>query len=64
MKKEKICYAYAHGRLHSSLNHLVSNLEMACRRKDIKVNREVFEMLEDMIQAQRKKAIVESYAHS
>ena len=63
-EENTICYPFAHGRLDSSLDHLTSNLEMACIRKDIKVNKEVFKMLEEMIQDQRKKAIVESYAHS
>ena len=64
MKEKLICYPYAHGRLDSSLEHLTSNLEMACIRKDIKVNKEVFKMLEEMIQDQRKTAVVESYEHS
>ena len=65
MKEKLICYPYAHGRLDSSLEHLTSNLEMACIRKDIfNVNKEVFKILEEMIQDLRKTAVVESYEHS
>ncbi|MDB4396124.1 hypothetical protein N9Z65_00765 [bacterium] len=65
MKENKeICYPYAHGRLDSSLQHLTINLEAECLKSDIAVNKEVFKMLEDMIQDQRKTAIIESYEHS
>ena len=64
MKEKLICYPYAHGRLDSSLQHLTRSLESECLKRDITVNEEVFKVLEEMIQDQRKTAVVESYEHS
>ncbi len=64
MKEQLICYPYAHARLDSSLQHLTRSLESECLKRDIIVNEEVFKVLEEMIQDQRKTAVVESYEHS
>ena len=63
-KDKKICYPYAYGRLNSSLDTLVNNLQWECMMRDVEIDDKVIDMLQEMIQNLQKKAVVESYNHA